>query len=70
MVADRANQMEIQIPLGVEVGQDQGTHALHQTTQTCLIESHHHHHQAVETGIQQFYYYFMKFLCLRGSMVL
>ena len=50
-VADRANQMEIQIPLGVEVGRDQGTHDLHQTTRICLIESHHHHHQAIETGI-------------------
>lgn len=52
MVAGPANQMEIQISLGVEEGQDQGTYALHQTTQMCLIESHHHHHhQAVETGI-------------------
>lgn len=54
MVAGPANQMEIQISLGVEEGQDQGTHALHQTTQMCLIESHHrHHHQAVETDILQ-----------------
>lgn len=53
MVADPANQMEIQIPLGVEEGQDQGTHALHQTTQMCLTESHHHHHQAVKTDILQ-----------------
>ena len=51
MVADPANQMEIQIPLGVEEGQDQGTLDLHQTTQMYLIESHRHHQQAVETGI-------------------
>lgn len=51
MVADPANQMEIQIPLGVGEGQDQGIHALCQTTQMCLIGSHRHHHQVVETGM-------------------
>ena len=49
--ADPAYQMEIQITLGVEEGQEQGTHDLCQTTQMCLIESHRRHHQAVETGI-------------------
>ena len=48
----RSSQSRGNTDTPVEEGQDQGTRALHQTTQMCVIESHqNHHHQAVKTGI-------------------